>query len=76
MKELLSYTIHECCGSTEVCTHNSQEPGGHCSHCTFQLVSEREECASPHQQSGVRASRLPTYTCHSLDTILQLCSSS
>lgn len=53
--------IHECCGSTEVCTHNSQEPGGHCSHCTFQLGSERKECASPHQQSGVRASRQRTH---------------
>lgn len=38
--------IYECCGTAEVCTHSSQEPGGHCSHCTSQLVSEREEGAS------------------------------
>lgn len=71
--------IHECCGSTEMCARNSQEPGGHCSHCTFQILSEksRGKSACLHMSSlkwekagNVCQSFTRTYC--SLDTSLQL----
>lgn len=79
MKKLCYFpaAIHECCGSTEVCISNSQEPGGHCSHFTFQLLSEKSRgknvCL---QASSLKWEQIGNvhqiFTYHSLGTVLQL----
>lgn len=81
MKKLryFSAASHECCGSTEMCVHNSQELCGRCSCCTFQLLSGKRRGKNVHlhikslkwEWAGNRY-RSFTYTYHSLDTILQL----
>lgn len=70
-------SIRACCGGTEMCTQNSQELGGHCSCCTFQLLAEKRRgenvCLHISSESNQTMYVRVLFTAyHSLNTILQL----